>query len=75
MRAALRVERRVGKPVNVTIRTPEAWARRTDGFLQHVAASDLAPIISCADDETPSNTWTPASTLTKRPRLTSVPQR
>ncbi|HEX6336846.1 MAG TPA: nucleotidyltransferase domain-containing protein [Jiangellaceae bacterium] len=48
--SALRVERRVGKPVNVTIRTPEAWARKADGFLQHVATSNLIPIISTSED-------------------------
>lgn len=48
--SALRVERRIGKPVNVTIRTPDAWARKADGFLQHVAASNLIPIISASED-------------------------
>jgi DNA-binding transcriptional ArsR family regulator len=48
--SALRVERRVGKPVNVTIRTPETWARKADGFLQHIAASNLIPIISTSED-------------------------
>jgi predicted nucleotidyltransferase len=48
--SALRVERRVGKPVNVTIRTSEAWASKEDGFLQHVAASNLIPIISTSED-------------------------
>lgn len=52
--SALRVERRVGKPVNVTIRTPEAWARKADGFVQHVAASSLVPIITAQEDVTPS---------------------
>ena len=45
----LRVERRVGKPVNVTIRSTEAWAKRVDGFLRHVAAGSLVPIISVGE--------------------------
>jgi DNA-binding transcriptional ArsR family regulator len=47
--AALRVERRVGKPVNVTIRSAEAWSKKADGFLQHVAAGSLIPIIHTED--------------------------
>ena len=43
--SALRAERRVGKPVNVTIRSTEAWARRVDGFVRHVAGGSLVPIL------------------------------
>ena len=44
--SALRVERRIDKPVNVTIRSTEAWSRKEDGFLQHVASGSLIPIIT-----------------------------
>lgn len=44
--SALRAERRLGKPVNVTIRSAEAWSRKEDGFLQHVATSSLIPVIN-----------------------------
>lgn len=44
--SALRAERRLGKPLNVTIRSTEAWSRKQDGFLQHVAAGTLIPIIT-----------------------------
>jgi DNA-binding transcriptional ArsR family regulator len=44
--SALRVERRVGKPVNVTIRSPEAWSRKEDGFVRNVADGPLIPIMT-----------------------------
>lgn len=46
--AALRVERRVGSQVNVTIRSAGSWARKEDGFLRQVASSSLVPIIQSA---------------------------
>jgi len=42
--SALRVERRAGKPVNVTIRSADSWSRKEDGFLRQVAAGNLIPI-------------------------------
>jgi len=50
--SALRVERRIGRPVNVTIRSAEAWSRREDGFLQHVASGTLISIITTEERET-----------------------
>lgn len=50
--SALRVERKIGKPVNVTIRSAEAWSGKEDGFLQHVAAGTLIPIITAEERET-----------------------
>jgi DNA-binding transcriptional ArsR family regulator len=50
--SALRVERRIGKPVNVTIRSTEAWSRKADGFLQHVASGSLIPIITSEERAT-----------------------
>lgn len=48
---ALRVERRVGKPVNVTIRSPEAWSRKESGFLRQVAAGSLIPVVGAGDGD------------------------
>jgi predicted nucleotidyltransferase len=42
--SSLRVERRIGKPVNVTIRSSEAWSRKEVGFVRHVADGSLIPI-------------------------------
>lgn len=50
--AALRIERRVGRAVNVTIRSADAWSRKTDGFLEHVASGALIPITTVEEQET-----------------------
>lgn len=39
--AALRAERRLGREVNVTIRSNAAWASARDGFVQQVRSSPL----------------------------------
>jgi predicted nucleotidyltransferase len=43
-RVALEVQQQVGREVNITIRSREAWERGDDGFLQSVRAGDLVPI-------------------------------
>jgi len=41
---ALRAEAQLGREVNITIRSREAWRRKADGFLQSVRAGNLIPI-------------------------------
>ena len=42
--AALEAQERVGREVNITIRSRKAWERGDDGFLQDVRAGTLVPI-------------------------------
>lgn len=43
--AALRVERRLGMPVNMTVRAEDSWRREaSDGFTRQVRASALVPV-------------------------------
>ena len=42
--AALRVERRVGRPVNVTVRSLSSWTAGKDGFVQDVRRGALVPV-------------------------------
>ena len=43
--AALRAEHRLGRAVNTTIRTPEKWERREEGFIKHLRSSPLVPVL------------------------------
>jgi len=43
-RVALEAQEQVGREVNITIRSHEAWQRSDDGFLQSVRAGSLIPI-------------------------------
>jgi len=42
--AALRAETRIGRQVNTTIRSRDAWRSGTDGFVKQVQSSPLVPI-------------------------------
>lgn len=41
---ALEAESELGREVNITIRSREAWRRKADGFVQSVRAGNLVPI-------------------------------
>jgi DNA-binding transcriptional ArsR family regulator len=44
--AALRVERRLGRPVNVTIRSAGSWEAAKDGFVRQVKSSPTVDVLA-----------------------------
>lgn len=49
--AALRAEERLGREVNVTIRSKGSWDRGQDGFVRQVKSSPLVPIALVTEEE------------------------
>lgn len=50
--AALRAERRLGRQVNVTVRSRAAWQSAEDGFVKQVRRSPLVSVSGTSSDET-----------------------
>jgi DNA-binding transcriptional ArsR family regulator len=43
--AARRAEQRLGRPINVTVRTTKQWQASTDGFTRQLKSSPLIPVL------------------------------
>jgi hypothetical protein len=50
--AALRAERRLGRQVNVTVRSKAAWQSAEDGFAKQLRRSPLVSVARKESDET-----------------------
>lgn len=49
--AAQRVQERLGREVNSTVRRPDEWAAATDGFAEHVKASPTVRVLPTKEAE------------------------